>query len=60
LDEIKEIVLKLEKGEKGIRSILTPLEDIDLEAIQLEDDVLEEKMMEAQKRSNELNERKNA
>ena len=58
LDEIKKIVKDLEDSENGILSFLTPLEEIDQEEIQLSEEVLEQKMIEADKRSLELRKRK--
>lgn len=58
LDEINELVKTLEKEEKDIRSILTPLSQINQEDIQLNEEVLEKKMKEAEKRSSDLREKK--
>lgn len=58
LDEIKKIVKNLEDAENGILSYLTPLETINQEDIQLSEEVLEQKMIEADERSFELRKRK--
>jgi len=58
LDEIKEIVKNLEDVDKGMLSFLTPLEEIDQEEIQLSEEELEQKMIEADKRSQEMWKRK--
>lgn len=58
LDEIKEIVKNLEDVDKGMISFLTPLKDIDQEEIQLSEEELEKKMIEADKRSQQLWEKK--
>jgi len=58
LDEIKEIVKNLEDVDKGMLSYLTPLEDINQEDIQLSEEELEKKMIEADKRSQKMWKRK--
>lgn len=54
LEEIKDLVDKLDKQNKDIRSILTPLDDINQEEIQVSEEVLEKRMKETEERSRKL------